>query len=394
MFADVPGYSALLFRKTYTDLSLPGALMDRAAEWLMPTPAKWNDREKTWHFPSGATLSFGYLDSAKDRFRYQGAEVQFIGFDEATQIREEDYLYLFSRLRKLRGARVPLRARAASNPGGESHEFFGDRFVTPEKPNPERIFVPAYLEDNPYLDRPSYERALAELPDLEYRQLRRGEWVRDTGEAIFKSDWFPRYTQEETYALWNSTVHRYAALDTAETVGEASAYTALTVGDIQPDWTMPIRYAARKKLEFPDLLDWVIDEVYPFIRDHKFQVLFVENASSGRQLVQQLRRSGPPWLASRVIAVKPNPGPNGKEKGWKNAALWARRGMTPLPHPSDDAPWLMPFQKELLAVPNSTFMDQADSYSLLVNGVEAASGAFSGRWHALMMDQVGSAASA
>ena len=384
MFADVPSYSALLFRKSFTDLALPGALMDRAAEWLGPTSARWNERDKTWTFPSGATLTFGYLDGPRDRYRYQGSEVQFIGFDEATQIREVDYLYLFSRLRKLAGGRVPLRARAASNPGGESHDFFGERMVYPALPNPERAFVPALLEDNPYLDKESYELALAELPDLEYRQLRRGEWIRDTGDAVFKREWFERYHQEDTYTLWNRTVQRYAALDTAETVGEASAYTALTVGDVQPDWTMPIRYAAREKLEFPDLVDWTVEQVGPLIYDHKFEALFIENASSGRQLIQQLRRSGPPWLASRIVAVKPNPGPNGKEKGWKNAALWAKRKMTPLPHPSDEVPWLMPFQKELFAVPNSTFKDWADSYSVLVNQVESSTGAFSGRWHALM----------
>ena len=35
-FADIPGYSAILFRKTYADLSLPGALIDMSKQWLMP----------------------------------------------------------------------------------------------------------------------------------------------------------------------------------------------------------------------------------------------------------------------------------------------------------------------------------------------------------------------
>src|SRR5688572_25485242 len=48
----VPGYAALLLRRTYADLSLPGALMDRAREWLMNTDARWNAQTKTWHFPS------------------------------------------------------------------------------------------------------------------------------------------------------------------------------------------------------------------------------------------------------------------------------------------------------------------------------------------------------
>src|SRR5262245_27487419 len=49
-FADVAGYRAIIFRKTFADLSLPGALMDRAREWLGPTPATWDEKRKTWFF--------------------------------------------------------------------------------------------------------------------------------------------------------------------------------------------------------------------------------------------------------------------------------------------------------------------------------------------------------
>lgn len=211
-----------------------------------------------------------------------------------------------------------------------------------------------------------------------------GQIVLLDGESIFKRDWFPRYTQEQTQAMWNSTVQRYAALDTAETVGEASAYTALTIGDIQRNWTMPIRYVARQKLEFPDLIPWILEQLHPFVYDGKFQHLFVENASSGRYIIQEMRRSAPGWLANRVVGVPPNRGPNGKVNGWKRAATHAKRGMTPLPELSDEIAWLLPFQKELFSVPNSTFMDQADSYSLLVNEVEAYTNAFSERYRALM----------
>src|SRR5437868_4850032 len=52
-YVHVKGYSALLLRRTYTDLSKPGALMDRASEWLRKTGAKWNEQKKQWRFPSG-----------------------------------------------------------------------------------------------------------------------------------------------------------------------------------------------------------------------------------------------------------------------------------------------------------------------------------------------------
>jgi hypothetical protein len=82
-YVDEPGYAAILFRRTYADLALPGAIMDRSKEWLSGKGARWNEREKTWTFPSGATLSFGYLEHENDKYRYQGSEFQFAGFDDA-----------------------------------------------------------------------------------------------------------------------------------------------------------------------------------------------------------------------------------------------------------------------------------------------------------------------
>src|SRR5687767_3640230 len=40
-YVDVPRYAALLLRKSYADLALPGALMDRAKEWLAGSDARW-----------------------------------------------------------------------------------------------------------------------------------------------------------------------------------------------------------------------------------------------------------------------------------------------------------------------------------------------------------------
>jgi len=103
-FVDRPGYSALLLRKSYTDLALPGALMDLAQQWLNGSGAEWRDRDKQWTFPSGSTLNFGYLETENDKYRYQSASFQFIGFDELSQFAESAYTYLFSRLTRLAGS--------------------------------------------------------------------------------------------------------------------------------------------------------------------------------------------------------------------------------------------------------------------------------------------------
>jgi len=188
-YVHVPGYAALLLRRTYADLALPGAIMDRAAEWLNGTDARWSDKEKTWNFPSGASLSFGYLDSPRDHYRYQGSEFQFIGFDEVTQFKETQYLYLHSRLRRLAGSGIPIRMRAASNPGDIGHEWVKARFITEPSRDKDCLFIPASLSDNPHLDRESYIKSLMKLDPITREQLLSGNWdVRPEG-GLFKRQW-------------------------------------------------------------------------------------------------------------------------------------------------------------------------------------------------------------
>lgn len=196
-YVDVPGYAAIIFRKTFSDLVKPGALIDRAQEWLAPwtttKEVRWVDKEKKFVFPSGAILQFGYMETPQDRFNYQGGEYQFIGFDEVTHMHEIGYTYMFSRLRRLKTAMdIPLRVRAASNPpdDGDNAEWVYDRFVNPETKNPARIFIPAGMDDNPHLDSDSYEEALEELDPVTRARLRDGLWEIKRVGNMFKEEWF------------------------------------------------------------------------------------------------------------------------------------------------------------------------------------------------------------
>ena len=188
-YTDISRYAALLLRRSYTDLALPGALMDTAQKWLGGTPARWDAMAKTWHFPSGASLSFGYLEHEDDKYRYQGSEYQFIGFDELTQFSESQYRFLFSRLRRLSGSEVPLRMRNASNPGGVGHDWVKRRFID-EGRESGRVFIPATLADNPYLDRETYIRSLDQLDPITRRQLLEGDWTARAGGSMFRREWF------------------------------------------------------------------------------------------------------------------------------------------------------------------------------------------------------------
>lgn len=175
-YADYPGYAGIIFRKTYQDLALAEGLIPRSHEWLMTTDAKWDDKTKTWHFPNGSSLSFGYLDGHLDHFRYQGSAYQFIGFDELTQHMESKYRYLFSRLRSIVGVKVPLRMRGTSNPGGVGHAWVKRRFINPKSRKPGTEFIPAKVMDNPHLNINEYIDSLGYLDDTTMAQLLNGDW--------------------------------------------------------------------------------------------------------------------------------------------------------------------------------------------------------------------------
>ena len=186
-------YAALILRRTFRQLSLEDAIMDRAEQWLSQTDAKWVGIDKRWRFPSGATLTFGYLDTERDKYQYQSAAFQFIAFDELSQFTKSQYTYLFSRLTRLEGSTIPIRMRAASNPGDIGHEWVKARFITPthEEMNARgRFFVPALLEDNPHVDQPAYEDSLIELDPVTYEQLRHGNWDISIAGNMFKRESF------------------------------------------------------------------------------------------------------------------------------------------------------------------------------------------------------------
>jgi predicted phage terminase large subunit-like protein len=187
-YVHVPGYSALLLRRAYTHLEQPGAFIPVSREWLSETDATYNQSQHTWWFPSGARVSFGYLDNIRDLDRYQGGEYQYIGVDEATQIPEHHLRYLYSRLRKKEDMDVPLRMRLTANPGGISHEYVKRRFII-EGEQYGRRFIPSLLQDNPSLDREEYVKSLQELDPLTRQRLMNGDWDALPEGGLFKRKW-------------------------------------------------------------------------------------------------------------------------------------------------------------------------------------------------------------
>lgn len=187
-YVDMPGYAAILFRRTFAELSKPDALMERAHNWLRHTDAHWQSNRHTYVFPSGAQLVFSHLENESSIYEHQSAAYQMIGFDETTSFTERMYRFLFSRLRRLTGFPVPLRMRGASNPGGIGHGWVRQRFMVERDPS--RAFVPARQLDNPHLDVTAYEHSLAQLDPVTRQRLLAGDWDITEEGKLFKQHWF------------------------------------------------------------------------------------------------------------------------------------------------------------------------------------------------------------
>ena len=284
-YVDVPGYAGLIFRKTLTDLKQPGALLDRAHAWLGGTDAKYIPSEHKYIFPTydddgnpsvPSSLSFGYIGDAQQFLRYQGIEIQFIAWDELTQFQEEHYRYLFSRIRKnacpihklkpngkpdyhpdcgicRRQASLPLRVRAATNPGGPGSAWVQRRFkiephisnkqatLTGEKQhyvgkNPKRPFIASFAADNPYLNLSEYLDRLNELDPITREQLKEGRWD-VSADAQFKRHWARYYSRRGEYICLGpnggGTAHHVSTLQRVFVTVDPATTSRHGPGDIQ-----------------------------------------------------------------------------------------------------------------------------------------------------------------
>lgn len=342
-FVGTPGYSALIIRKDMPRLSLPGGLIPRSHEWLTGH-AKWNGKRCQWQFETDerpATLTFGYLARPLDKYRYASSEFQFIAFDELTDFDEDDYLFLFSRLRKPVWLKVPLRMRSASNPGGVGHEWVKERFVGQESGgggqesgdrtallladscllSPDsssstssdvfvkhgRVYIPARIADNPALSEEEYRSTLSHLPSVARERLMNGNWdVQETG--LIHAEWLRYYVEvagqlellepggRMLATIRDGSCHRFATIDPAGTSaerakelrGRGASWSVVQVWD-QPSRELAkfliLRHQERRQVGFPDLCE-LVAQVH---REWQPTQLYIEGEKLGRAVEEQLR---------------------------------------------------------------------------------------------------------
>jgi len=126
---DNPRLRAILFRRSFPELEK--SLIRRSRELYPGFGAVYNEQKKRWRFPSGALVEFGYCESEKDMYAYQGAQYSFLGFDESTHFVELTVRYLTSRLRST-DPTLFLRLRLGTNPGNVGHVWHRNLFQGPK----------------------------------------------------------------------------------------------------------------------------------------------------------------------------------------------------------------------------------------------------------------------
>ena len=191
-FAHRAAHRALILRRSMPELR---ELIDKSRE-LYPKAfpgCKYKEVEKLWNFPSGAKVEFGFLERDADVYRYQGQAYSWIGFDEITHLPTEfGWNYLASRLRTT-DPEISTYMRCTANPGGVGANWVKKRYVDPYPPNESftgednltRKFIPARLDDNPYLAKDGrYEEMLMALPPTQRKQLLEGNWDVNEGAAF------------------------------------------------------------------------------------------------------------------------------------------------------------------------------------------------------------------
>lgn len=210
-----PGISILFVRRT-----LPELKSNHYREFyrlLNKNIAKFNQTDNIWRFANGSTIQFGYCDTTRDIYRYQGQNYDAIFMDEATHFLEEQYIAFTMCLRLSGGVDVSKgykpRMYLTANPGNVGHTWVKRLFIDRKyrnKENPDDYaFIPAKVYDNQFImeNNRDYVDQLEALPEKLKQAMLYGDW------NVFEGQYFDEFNPE---------IHTYHTKDVP----------------IQPNWTM------------------------------------------------------------------------------------------------------------------------------------------------------------
>lgn len=193
------GFKGIILRRKFPDLERE--IIRLSKEYYPLTGGKYNDTKHSWEWPEyGSYMDFGHVQHAGDIRQYDSAQYNYCAFDELTHFEEAPYVYMVgSRVRVGSAGLNVAIVRNGTNPGGVGQTFVYNRFVKPceegykrirdSKSGLERIFIPAFAQDNVHGMEydPQYLQKLELLPENEKRAKKYGDW------HAFEGSVFPEF---------------------------------------------------------------------------------------------------------------------------------------------------------------------------------------------------------
>ena len=194
------GTKAYLFRRTFPELEQ--TLIAKMLEIVPGTLGRYVGDKHEMRFVNGSVAKFCYCNNeGTDLMQYQGAEIDWLYFDELTHFSQHMYEFIRTRLRTEKSKGITPCCRCASNPGGPGHGWVKQMFVdatgigkresirevkddrTGKKERRTIAYIPATVYDNPYINS-SYIFELQQKPKALREALLYGKWDAFEGQAF------------------------------------------------------------------------------------------------------------------------------------------------------------------------------------------------------------------
>jgi predicted phage terminase large subunit-like protein len=390
-----PNFGAVIFRRTYPQVTNEGGLWDTSQQLYPLVGAKPRESDLSWRFPSGASVKFAHLQYEANKIDWQGAQVPLIGWDELTHFTEGQFWYLFGRNRSMCGVRPYTRATCNPDPDSFVRVLIDwwigeDGFAIPERsgrirwfvrydgelhwadgrdelagrfrlPDGESIeptsftFVLSTIYDNKLGMQadPSYLAKLQALPLVERERLlgdrlRGGNWnVRPAAGKVFKRHWF------EIVDSYPADARRVRYWDLAATEAKPGK---------DPDWTAGPLLAekdgvyfvvdVRRARETPGAIEGLIRQTAEL--DGRRIDVYVEQepGSSGVNVIDRYTR-----VVLKGFPARGNKATGNKLDRMKPLSAAAEAGNVKLVR----GPWNEAFLAEAESIPDGAHDDQVDA---------------------------------
>lgn len=210
-----PGSIAYILRRTRPELMK--SVLPEVMRWYPKGSFTFNSAEGLITLSNGSRIFLASCQYEKDKYNFQGVQIDWLYFEELTHFPKSIYDYLKTRVRTSKDKGIQPCIRCTSNPGGVGHGWVKKYFVdagpattlVPVKTWVDsrnrfeittKQYIPALVTENPYIND-SYILELSRKPDALRRALLLGEW------DAFEGQVFTEFIDDQAHYLDRLNTH-------------------------------------------------------------------------------------------------------------------------------------------------------------------------------------------